>query len=283
MSKIENFLTYAVSILNIKHHTIYVQEVVKEKVGWKIRFIGLLVILLTLSLPKISEGGIKAELRDCILNEFEEGEISLKIEGSEKDLASGRFKNILIEAKQFSTMAKLGEFFPKNSQLKREILNFSLPGLVVDKGIAFFVKGKFGIETFKKQGKFQILELEESFFYGLISERNLEYFIQKQNPQFKNLKVKLLTDSVKVSFKAPFLFLIIPVEMLGRLVLENPSQIYIKDFKLHIGGIRALILENLIMTKLNPIVDLTQLPFSVKLEKIEITPGQLKISLSIKI
>ena len=250
----------------------------------KIIFIVLLMTLLTLPLPKMSEGKIKAELRNCILNEFGEGEISLKIEGSEKDLASGKFESILLEARQFSTMVKLGEFLPKDPQSKEEeILNFSLPGLVVDKGIAFLVKGKFEIETFKKQGKFQILELEESYFYGVVSEENLESFIQKQNPQFKNLKVKLLTDSVKVSCEAPFLFLSIPVEMDGRLVLENPFQIYIKDFKLHIGGFRAAVLEDLVMTNLNPVVDLKQVPFSVKLKEIEITLGQLKISLLVKV
>lgn len=255
----------------------------EKKMRWKIKCIGLFMILLTLSLPMISEGGMKAELRDCILNEFEEGEISLRIEGSEEDLVLGRFESILIEARQFSTMAKLGQFFPKNSQLGKGVSNFSLPGLIADKGIASFIKGKFEIKTFKEQGKFQILELEESHFYGLISEKNLEGFIQKQNPQFKNLKVKLLTDSVKVSFEVTLLFLTIPVEMLGRLVLENPSQIYIRDFTLHISGLRAIIIENLVMTQLNPIVDLKQLPFLVKLEKIEITSGQLKISLSMKI
>jgi len=153
--------------------------------------------------------------------------------------------------------------------------------LVVNKGIAFLVKGKIEIETFKKKRKFKILELEESYFYGVVSEKNLEYFIQKQNPQFKNLKVRLFADLVKVSFEAPFLST--PVEMVGRLVLKNPSQIYIKDFKLEISGFRVVILENLIMSKLNPVVDLKQLPFFAKLEEIEITPGQLKISFSVKI
>ena len=81
----------------------------------------------------------------------------------------------------------------------------------------------------------------------------------------------------------PLLFLNIPVEMVGRLVLKNPSQIYIRDFKLKISRFRALILENLIMTKLNPVVNLKQLPFFAKLKEIEITPGQLKISFSVKI
>jgi len=45
----------------------------------------------------------------------------------------------------------------------------------------------------------------------------------------------------------------------------------------------VVILENLIMSKLNPVVDLKQLPFFAKLEEIEITPGQLKISFSVKI
>jgi len=90
----------------------------------KIKFIVLVLTLLTLSFPKISEGDIKAELRNCILNEFKEGEISLKIEGSEKDLVLGRFKSILIEASQFSTIAKLGEFFPQKSSIKKRNFKF---------------------------------------------------------------------------------------------------------------------------------------------------------------
>ena len=67
-----------------------------------------------LVLPEVSQGGrIRAEIRNCILEEFEKGQVRVEIEGSEEYLVSGRFKKIHIEARQFTSMAKLGEFFFK--------------------------------------------------------------------------------------------------------------------------------------------------------------------------
>ena len=72
------------------------------------------LLLLIFVFPEVSQGdGIKEKLRNCILNEFEKGQVRVQIEGPEEYLASGRFKKIHIEARQFTSMAKLGEFFFK--------------------------------------------------------------------------------------------------------------------------------------------------------------------------
>ena len=110
-----------------------------------------------LVLPEVSQGGrIRAEIRNCILEEFEKGQVKVKIEGPDEYLASGRFKKIYIEARQFTSMAKLGEFFFKNPELSKNILNFSLPGLVMDEGIASLIEGKFDIETLREKGALKV-------------------------------------------------------------------------------------------------------------------------------
>ena len=79
-----------------------------------LKFVIPFLLLLTFVLPEVSQGdGIKEKLRNCILNEFEKGQVRVQIEGSEEYLVSGRFKKIYIEARQFTSMAKLGEFFFK--------------------------------------------------------------------------------------------------------------------------------------------------------------------------
>ena len=246
-----------------------------------LKFVIPFLLLLTFVLPEVSQGdGIKEKLRNCILNEFEKGQVRVKIEGSEEYLASGRFKKIHIEARQFTSMAKLGEFFFKNPELSKNILNFSLPGLVMDEGIASLIEGKFDIEALREKGVLKILRLKEGRFCGTTSEKNLESFIQKQNPHFKDLQLNLLEGSAKISFKLSFLD--IPVQMQGKFGLKNPSQVCLQDFKLRVFDIRVRALEDLVATTLNPIIDLKDEPFIVKIEKIEITPGKLKLAFSVK-
>ena len=51
----------------------------------RIAFVGVCLVVLIMLVSQMSEGQIRTELRNCILNEFQEGEISVKIEGYEKD------------------------------------------------------------------------------------------------------------------------------------------------------------------------------------------------------
>ena len=220
----------------------------------------------------LAEETIKGKLRTCILRKFEKGKINLNIEATEEELSQGIFRSIYLEAKELSSFAKAKEFFAEDIGLSKGIMNASLPGLIVDKAVAVVTQGKFDIALLIEKGKFETLSLEKVDFYVAVSEKNLTKFIRKQNPHLENLKIMLGKNRAKVQFN----YIVFPVLMTGRFVLED-SKVYLREFKLYLIGIQMIIIQQMMAAKVNPLADLRQFPFSIELEKIEVTPGYLEI------
>ena len=247
----------------------------KNKNGIRKISAGFLILTIAIFLiPNVplAEETIKGKLKTCILGKFEKGKINLNIEATEEELSQGTFRSIRLEAKEFSTFVKAKEFFAENIGLLKGIMNASLPGLIVDKAVALLSQGKFDITVLREKGEFKTLSLERVDFYVAVSEKNLTEFIRKQNPHLKNLKIKLVKNQAKVQFN----YIIFPIVMTGRFVLED-SKVYLREFKLYLVGIQMIILQQILAAKVNPLADLKQFPFSIELEKIEVTPGYLEI------
>jgi len=196
----------------------------------------------------------------------------LDIQATEEELSQGIFRSIRLEAKEFSSFVKAKEFFAEDIGLSKGIMNASLPGLIVDKAVALLSQGKFDITMLIEKGEFKTLSLGKVDFYVAASEKNLTEFIRKQNPHLKNLKIKLLKNRAKVQFK----YIIFPVVMTGRFVLED-SKVYLREFKLCLIGIQMMILQQMMAAQVNPLADLKEFPFSIELDKIEVTPGYVEI------
>ena len=247
----------------------------KNKNGIRKISAGFLILTIAIFLiPNVplAEETIKGKLKTCILGKFERGKINLDIEATEEELSQGIFRSIRLEAKEFSTFVKAKEFFAEDIGFSKGIMNASLPGLMVDKVVALVTQGKFDLKALIEKGEFKTLSLEEVDFYVAVSEKNLTEFIGRQNPQLKNLKIKLGKDRAKVQFN----YIIFPVAMTGRFVLED-SKVYLREFKLYLIGIQMIILQHMMAAQVNPLADLKQFPFSIELEKIEVTPGYLEI------
>ena len=240
----------------------------KIRVGFLILTIAILLIPNLL----LAEETIKGKLRTSILGKFEKGKINLKIEATEEELSYGIFRSIRLEAKELSTFARAKEFFAEDMGLSKGIMNASLPGLMVDKVVALVTQGKFDLKALIEKGEFKTLSLEEVDFYVAVSEKNLTEFIGRQNPQLKNLKIKLGKDRAKVQFN----YIIFPVVMTGRFALED-SKVYLRKFRLYLVGIQMIVIQQILAARVNPLADLRQFPFSIELEKIEVTPGHLEI------
>lgn len=249
--------------------------VLKNKNGIiKIR-IGFLILTIAIFLiPNVSlaKETIKGKLRTCILGKFEKGKINLHIEATEEELSQGIFRRIHLEAEELNTFAKAKEFFAKDMGLSKDIMNASLPGLIVDEAVAVVTQGKFDLKALIEKGQFKTLSLEKVDFYVAVSEKNLTEFIRKQNPHLKNLKIQLGKDRAEVRFN----YIIFPVVMTGRFVLEG-SKVYLREFRLYLVGIQMIVIQQMMAARVNPLADLKQFPFSVELEKIEVTPGYLKM------
>ena len=240
----------------------------KIRVGFLILTIAILLIPNLL----LAEETIKGKLRTSILGKFEKGKINLNIEATEEELSQGIFRSIRLEAKEFSTFVKAKEFFAEDIGFSKGIMNASLPGLMVDKVVALVTQGKFDLKALIEKGEFKTLSLEEVDFYVAVSEKNLTEFIGRQNPQLKNLKIKLGKDRAKVQFN----YIIFPVVMTGRFALED-SKVYLRKFRLYLVGIQMIVIQQILAARVNPLADLRQFPFSIELEKIEVTPGHLEI------
>jgi len=235
-------------------------------------FLVLTIAIFLVPNPILPEETVREKLGASILGKFEEGKIDLDIEGTEGELSQGIFRSIRLEAEEFSTFVKAKEFFVQDIGLPEEILNASLPGLIVDKAVALFGQGKFNITSLIEKGEFRTLSLERADFYVAVSEKNLTRFIRKQNPRFRNLKIRLLENRARVQFD----YIMLPVVMTGRFVLEH-SKVYVREFKLYLAGIPMIILQEIMSAKVNPLADLTEFPFLVQLDTIEVSPGYLEI------
>lgn len=247
----------------------------KNKNGIRKISVGFLILTIAIFLiPSVplAEETIKGKLKTCILEKFEKGKINLNIEATEEELSQGIFRSIRLEARELSTFVKAKEFFAEHIGLSKGIMNASLPGLIVDKAVALLSQGKFDLKALIEKGQFKTLSLGKVDFYVAVSEKNLTEFIGKQNPHLKNLKIKLVKNRARVQFN----YIMFPIVMTGRFILED-SKVYLREFKLYLVGIQMIILQQILATKVNPLADLKQLPFSIELEKIEVTPGYLEI------
>jgi hypothetical protein len=247
----------------------------KNKNGIRKISAGFLILTMAIFLVSnmlLAKETIKGKLKTCILGKFEKGKINLNIEATEEELSQGIFRSIHLEAKELSTFAKAKEFFAKDIGLSKSTMNASLPGLTVDEAVVAVTQGKFDLKVLVEKGEFKTLSLERVDFYVAVSEKNLTEFIRKQNPHLKNLKIKLLKDRAKVQFN----YIIFPIVMTGRFVLED-SKVYLRKFKLYLVGIQMIILQQMMAAQVNPLADLKEFPFSIELEKIEVTPGHLEI------
>ncbi|KUK13521.1 MAG: DUF2993 domain-containing protein [Synergistetes bacterium] len=135
-----------------------------------------------------------------------------------------------------------------------------------------------------KEGKIEVKKAEEVKLMMVITEANLNSFLQerikkgKEN-NLKKAKVKIKKDILYVaaSYQLDGIPLRILIELKSKIAIEG-DKIILKDYKLHIGGFNPGndFTENLI-SKVNPIFDLKNLPFPVKNAQIEQSDGKIVI------
>lgn len=135
-----------------------------------------------------------------------------------------------------------------------------------------------------KEGQIKILSVKDVKLTMTITEENLNNFLKekiKENKAdgLKNASVKIKKEFLYLaaSYQIDALPLRILVELKSKLDIEE-SKIILKDYKLYLSGFSAgEDFTHRLLSKINPVFDLKNLPFPVKKAQIEQLDGKIII------
>lgn len=149
------------------------------------------------------------------------------------------------------------------------------PDLVVDPLVLTLRNAQFTTNPF------EVTSIGEATFSGRISEASINRYLQKQGRttgNFRNVRVELLQDQVRVSALAAVLQVEVPITTTGRIRIGDGLRVNYDPTNLTVGGVGvpASVL-GMLATRVNPLVDLSGLRFTPLIERVTIDPGGLLV------
>lgn len=116
-------------------------------------------------------------------------------------------------------------------------------------------------------------------FIALVSQNELSNYLAKSNPEIHDLDLALNNDGFILRASPELRDVRIPVELTGKVKIENDTQVVLDIQGLKASGLRTPgLLQRLLEVRLNPLMDTARWDIPVKLDSAIINEGMLTVS-----
>ena len=126
--------------------------------------------------------------------------------------------------------------------------------------------------------KSQLESAEQTLFTAIVGEKTLVNYIRRNQPDIKDLRLKLANGAMTVQTRPRALGLSAPVSLTGKLRLRPGNKVDMDTDTMSVAGLNVPgRVIDFIMNRVNPVLDLSLGNFPAVITKVTIQPGAIKV------